>query len=287
MKQVIQRLLLLSTILLTAACAQQPNGSEAIASPETNSTLNESPAVANVPENEEGVSEADTVVAATKEAVVGDPRDPLEEINRELWDFNWLVLDKYVLRPLAVGYSSLPQPVQTSVRSVVVNLEEPGYALNNLFQGKFKRSGISAGRFVINSTIGVLGIFDVAKSFGLEKQKEDFGQTLGVAGVGNGAFLMLPGYGPTTLRDGFGDFVDGQIFPLYLIEWPWNLVKTGIKAVYTRADLIQQEKLINDSFDSYIFVKEAYYQNQRYELYDGNPPIKQEEIDPEFLDEID
>jgi phospholipid-binding lipoprotein MlaA len=302
MNQSFRTLLLATVVVLTTGCAQLSSQQQSqqqahedatavtnatIDNEADNQTVNESPKIAVTPAEDAGGD-----IASANDNLyepIVDDRDPLEGLNRELWDFNWLVLDKYVLRPLAVGYSSLPQPMQTGVRGVVTNLEEPGYAINNLLQGKLKRSGISAGRFIVNSTIGILGIFDVAKKMGMEKQKEDFGQTLGVAGVGNGAFLMLPGYGPTTLRDGFGDFVDGQIFPLYLIEWPWNLVKTGVKAVYTRADLIQQEKLINDSFDSYIFVKEAYFQNQRYELFDGNPPVKQQEFefDEAMLDEID
>lgn len=232
---------------------------------------------------------AETNQMATATAPLADDRDPLESINRSLWDFNWNVLDKYVLRPLAVGYSEyLPTPAQTGVRNFVTNLEEPGYAVNSLLQGKFKHSGKAVGRFLINSTVGLIGLIDVADYMGIERHKEDFGQTLAVAGVGNGAYLMVPGYGPTTLRDGAGDFVDGQIFPLYLLEWPAALLKTGIKAVYTRADLIAQEGMINNSVDSYVFVKEVYYQNQTFKIYDGNPPMPQEEeLDEALLDEID
>lgn len=218
-----------------------------------------------------------------------DPRDPFETVNRELWDFNWNVLDKYLLRPLAVGYSEyLPRPAQTGVRNFVTNLEEPGYALNSLFQGKLKKSGKAVGRFAINTTLGILGIFDVAKYIGLDQHKEDFGQTLAVAGVGNGPYAMIPGYGPTTARDLSGDFVDGMIFPLYLLSIPESIVKLGVKAVYTRADLLQQESMINSSTDSYIFVKEVYFQNQNFKIHDGNPPLKEEaEFDDAFLDEID
>lgn len=218
-----------------------------------------------------------------------DERDPFESLNRKLWDFNWNVLDKYLLRPLAVGYSEyLPRPAQTGVRNFVTNLEEPGYAVNSLLQGKFKHSGKAVGRFVINSTVGLLGLIDVADYMGIERHKEDFGQTLAVAGVGNGPYVMIPAYGPTTFRDGAGDFVDGQIFPLYLLDWPAALLKTGIKAVYTRADLIQQEGMINNSVDSYVFVKEVFYQNQTFKIYDGNPPLpKEEEFDEALLDEID
>jgi phospholipid-binding lipoprotein MlaA len=236
-------------------------------------------------QQQEQISTNDSVA----EQDFSDPRDPFETVNRELWDFNWNVLDKYLLRPLAVGYSEyLPAPAQTGVRNFVTNLEEPGYALNSLFQGKGKKSATAAGRFVINSTIGILGLFDVAKYIGLEQHKEDFGQTMAVAGVGNGPYGMIPGYGPTTARDLSGDFVDGMIFPLYLLSLPESLLKLSVKAIYTRADLLQQERMINSSTDSYIFVKEVYYQSQDFKIHDGNPPLKEEEtFDESFLDEID
>ncbi len=270
-------LLIAVLVVLTSACAQSPQIESSLSA----SPTSDSPNIAAVPTNSD---------SATFEPLppLIDERDPFENVNRDLWEFNWEVLDKNVLRPLAVGYTSLPQPVQNSVRSVVTNLEEPGYAVNSLLQGKFRKSGIAVSRFFVNSTIGILGIFDVANSMGIKRHKEDFGQTLAVAGVNNGPFLMLPGYGPSTFRDGLGDFVDGQIFPMYLIDWPWNLVKTGLKAVYTRADLMQQEQLIYDSSDSYIFVRDAYFQNQNFKVFDGNPPIKEEfKFDDAFLDEID
>jgi phospholipid-binding lipoprotein MlaA len=217
-----------------------------------------------------------------------DERDPFEEVNRDIWDFNWNVLDKHVLRPIAVGYTKLPQPAQTGVKNFITNLEEPGYALNNLFQGDFAQSGTSAGRFVINTTLGIFGLFDIADYMGLERQKESFGETLAVAGVGNGPYIMVPAYGPTTVRDAAGDLVDGEIFPLYFLTLPQSALKLGIKAIYTRAELIQQEQMINNSTDSYIFIKEAYYQNQNFKIHDGNPPIKQEEqLDEDILDELD
>lgn len=257
--------LLLLTLVLTSACTSQST------------------------QQQQAIATNDMVTNEMAMEDFSDPRDPLENVNRELWDFNWNVLDKHVLRPLAVGYTEyVPAPAKTGIRNFVTNLEEPGYALNSLLQGKVKKSGTAVGRFVINSTVGILGIFDIARHMGLEQHKEDFGQTMGVAGVGNGPYVMLPGYGPTTGRDFTGDFVDGLIFPLYLLTLPESIIKLGIKAIYTRADLIPQEKMINDSTDSYIFIKEAYYQNQNFKIHDGNPPLKEEvEFDEAFLDEID
>lgn len=216
-----------------------------------------------------------------------DERDPIEGFNRKMWYFNWEILDKYMLRPVAVGYKNyVPDPAQTGVRNFVTNLEEPGYAVNSLLQGKVKKSGNAAGRFLLNTTVGVLGLIDVAQYVGLKQQQETFDETLAVYGVGNGPYIMLPGLGPSTAREFTGDLVDSQIFPMQLIGWPWNFVTMGVKAVYTRADLIQTEGLINSSFDSYSFIKEAYYQNQTYQIYDGNPPIEEEEeFDEDFFDD--
>ena len=291
MNNTMKSILIASLVVLTTACAQGPNSEQSDAAlnqpakvNQSAPTLNENGNLATIPVDEQSMLEPEPAIST--EYV--DERDPLENFNRSMWDFNWDVLDKHILRPMAVGYASLPEPVQKGTRSFVTNLEEPGYALNSLVQLKFKKAATGVGRFLINSTVGLLGIFDVADAIGLERHKEDFGQTLAVVGVGNGPFLMLPGYGPTTVRDGVGDFVDSEIFPMYLIDWPWSLVKTGLKAVYSRADMLQQEQLIYDSTDPYIFVKEAFYQNQNYQIFDGNPPVEEEfELDDEFLDEID
>lgn len=226
--------------------------------------------------------------ATNAEQSFEDERDPFESVNRDMWDFNWQVLDKHILRPMAVGFTKLPEPAQDGVRNLVTNLEEPGYAINNLLQGKVTDSGVSVGRFVVNSTVGILGIFDVARHIGLERKKESFEETMAVAGVGNGPFLMVPGMGPTTVRDSAGGYVDGLIFPLSILNFPESVIRAGLKAVYTRADLMTQESLINQSTDSYQFVKSAYFQNQEFNVYDGNPPLEEEEeFDEAFLDEID
>ena len=284
--------LLFAFALLATGCAktteqQRQASTNQAASSQSVATQAENELKAQVLETAGGESVGDSELEA--QDIYIDERDPFENVNRKLWDFNWNVLDKYVLRPLAVGYSEyLPKPAQTGVRNFITNLEEPGYAVNNLLQGKFKNSGKANGRFLINTTVGIFGLFDVADAMGIERHKEDFGQTMAVAGVGNGPYLMIPGYGPTTVRDGAGDYVDGQIFPLYLLDWPLALLKTGVKAVYTRADLIQQEGMINSSADSYVFIKEVYFQNQNFKIHDGNPPLQEEEeIDEAFLDEID
>ena len=227
-------------------------------------------------------------VANNQQEEYVDERDPFEPFNREMWDFNWDVLDKHILRPLAVGFTKLPDPAQDGVRNFVSNLEEPGNMVNNLLQGKVTDSGASLGRFVLNTTVGVFGLFDVATHVGIKRKDETFKETLAVAGVGNGPFLMLPGMGPTTVRDTTGNYVDGLIYPLSILSLPESILRFGLKAIYTRADLLPQDTLINQSADSYEFVKSAYFQNQEFKVHDGNPPLEEEdEFDDEFLDEID
>ncbi|MAA95101.1 MAG: ABC transporter [Rheinheimera sp.] len=217
------------------------------------------------------------------------PRDPLESINRPLWDFNYDVLDKYLLRPATVGYMTVvPKPARKGLINVVENLDEPASFLNGLLQAKPGRAAISAGRFLVNSTVGLLGIFDVASKIGLTQTDEDFNQTLAVWGVGDGAYLMLPGRGPTTLRDTTGDVVDGLYFPLALLSTPLTITRFAINALDSREQLMNLEQMLEDSLDPYAFVKESYYQRQEFKIYDGNPPQpKEEELDDELLDYLD
>jgi len=124
---------------------------------------------------------------------VSDPKDPLESINRPLWTFNWDYVDKYVTKPVAVAYAEYtPKPVRSGLYNFVRNLDEPATIINNLLQLKFTEAAKSTGRFVLNSTIGVLGIFDPASDFGWTRKREEFGEVLGSYGVGDGAYLMLP-----------------------------------------------------------------------------------------------
>ena len=206
-----------------------------------------------------------------------DERDPLQSINRPLYDFNMDILDAYILRPVAVGYVEVtPVPVRN------------GIVINAGLQGKAGNAGVSLARFLVNSTVGVFGIFDVASSLGLELVDEDFGQTLGVWGVGDGAYIMLPAMGPTTARNLTGDVVDNFVLPEIALTTPQTILVFALKAVEARASLIPQEGLLNDSLDPYLFVKDIYFQRQLYELYDGNPPIKEEpeDFDEDFLESL-
>jgi phospholipid-binding lipoprotein MlaA len=214
-----------------------------------------------------------------------DPRDPLESFNRQVFAFNE-GLDKVVLKPLAQAYQKvLPVPVQECLSNGFSNLREPSNALNNLLQGKGADAASDVCRFAVNTTVGLLGCFDVASRMGLERHREDFGQTLGVWGAGNGAYLVLPLFGPSSVRDGVGLGVESVLDVNFWIE---NVsVRNTIFAVRTvsfRAELLRADELIaGAALDKYTFVRDGYLQRRRNLVYDGNPP---RERDDEEDDEV-
>lgn len=211
-----------------------------------------------------------------------DPKDPLETFNRTMWDFNYDVLDKYILRPTTVAYVDyMPGFARTGLFNMALNLEEPSNSVNNLLQGKVGGSFASLGRFVINSTVGLLGTIDVAQYMGIERQEEEFGEVLGKYGVGTGAYLMLPALGPTDIRSTVGDLVDTAYFPLEDLNFYVAAFRSGIKALEGRALVMDQEQLLESSLDRYAFVKDAYFQNLEFRVTDG------ESSDDAFSDEFD
>ncbi len=221
-----------------------------------------------------------------------DPRDPLEPINRPFWTFTWDYADKYVFKPTSDAYVTYtPEPLRKGLYNMALNLNEPSTIINNLLQAKFADAAQSTGRFVLNSTIGLLGFFDPASDFGWSRHEEEFGEVLGRYGVGDGPYLVIPALGPSSVREEVGDYVDRYYWPLAVIDfWP-NLLRAAVIGLEKRQDLKQQENLINQSLDPYEFVKNAYFQNMKFKVYDGNPPIevdKQEEADIEqYMSEID
>lgn len=219
--------------------------------------------------------------------VANDPRDPLEQYNRPIFEFNWKVLDANILKPAAQGYQNLPQPVRNGLINAAENLDEPVNLVNNILQFKIKDASVTTGRFLINSTIGLLGLFDVAGEIGLKHKEEDFAQTLGVWGSDQGAYLMVPVMGPSTVKDLSGDVVDATAFSFNMLSLPQSLIKLTIKTLDTRVELMDQEQLLNDAIDPYSFTKEAYLQRQEFKQYDGNVPSK--DIDDEYgdLDEFE
>ena len=217
----------------------------------------------------------------------GDPRDPIENVNRAMWDFNYDVLDEYILRPATVVYVDyMPGFARTGLLNMATNLEEPSNSVNNLLQGKVDGSLVSLGRFVINSTIGLLGAIDVATEMGLEVQEEEFGEVLGVYGVGTGAYLMVPAMGPNDLRSGVGQVVDSAYFPLADLNFYTSFLRAGIKALEGRAALIEQEKVLEQSLDPYAFVKNAYFQNLEFKVTDGKGKDDELSEEDEDIDDL-
>ena len=217
----------------------------------------------------------------------GHAIDTLEGPNRYMWYLNYDILDMYILRPVSHGYAYLPQGVQNSVGNFFNNLDEINNVPNNLLVGEFASSGTSLVRLAINSTIGILGFFDVASYIGIKHTPMNMATVLGKGKVEQGPFMMIPAYGPTTARDLHGDIIDG--LPWYAVSWPITTAKFVIRGIHNRAQLIDQEPVLDNSIDPYIFTRDAYL------MYDENKvnPIQEGEVtdtddfDDEFLDEID
>ena len=214
-------------------------------------------------------------------ATGSNPRDPFEPFNRGVYRFNERV-DRAVLRPAARAYRAvLPQFVRQSVSNVFSNLNDARVCLNNALQGKFAVAYSDFGRVAINSTLGVLGLFDIASEAGIEKHQEDFGQTLGWWGVPDGPFIMLPFLGPSTVRDTAGWGVDWFTDPLNLVE-PVRAQNqlTGTRFVSRRAELLDASKVLDTvALDQYQFVRDAYLQRRRSQIYDGKPPPGKDRIE--------
>jgi len=216
-----------------------------------------------------------------------DPRDPLESVNRSIWDFNWEILDKHILRPTTVAYVEyMPTFARKGLYNAALNLEEPASTVNNLLQGQVGDSATSLGRFLVNSTIGLLGTIDVATAMGLERKDEEFGEVLGVWGAGNGPFLMLPAMGPTDVRNTAGDVVDSSYFALNSLNIYFSVLRAGIVALETRATLMQQEQLLDGAVDQYALVKDIYFQNEAKKVNEGEEEAPTEE-EQELEDDID
>jgi len=221
----------------------------------------------------------------------GDPveHDPWEAANRGLYGFN-VGLDKISTKPVAKGYAKvIPGPVRRGVTNFSRNLTTPGSAINNFLQGK-PASGVSElARFFVNSTIGLGGLFDIASRSGVEARPEDFGQTAAVWGIPPGPFVMLPFFGPRTLRDALTFPLDIAADPLrYYDDDTVRISLWLLRLIDVRARLLPLEGMLKDSADRYVTVRESYLQNRTFEIYDGDPPVEDDdELYDEFLEEED
>lgn len=198
---------------------------------------------------------------------VSDPEanDPLEGFNRAMWTINYDYLDPYLLRPVSLAYVEYtPDLVRHGIANVLSNLDEPSSMVNNLLMGNGGKALDHFNRFWINSTFGLLGLFDLASDAGITKHGEKtFSDAMGNHGVGKGPYVMIPGYGPAVVREA-GDVVDGLYLPLsYLNIWA-SLGKWALEGMETRAALVSQEALLENSPDSYSFTRAAYLQRRDF-----------------------
>lgn len=234
-----------------------------------------------------GQAHAQTPAEPAQPVSQDSANDPLEPVNRAIFGFNETV-DKIALEPVAKGYRAVtPRPVRTGVSNVLSNLRGPLVFINDVLQGQPKRAGTTAARFALNSTAGVLGIFDVGTMAGFEKHDEDFGQTLGVWGVGSGPFLMLPLLGPSNLRDTAGQIGDVGLDPVNYANFDgdgyFHGARFALGVVSARADAIEViDQLRATSIDPYVTIRTSYTLLRESSIHNGE--TKLEDL-PDFQDE--
>lgn len=220
---------------------------------------------------------------ASQENSAATETDPWEPLNRAIFQVND-VPDRYLLRPVAKGYRAvLPNFMRRGIGNFFDNLATPRSMINNFLQGKPAEGGSDLGRFIVNSTVGIGGLFDVATAVGYDVYNEDFGQTFAVWGVPDGPYIVIPLLGPATLRDGLVFPLGWQTNPL--VHYDNSSVRDkliGLRTIDLRARLLTAEQLIAGSPDPYVTIRESYLQNRRFQIYDGDPPV-----DDDFYDDFE
>lgn len=210
-------------------------------------------------------------------STANNPKDPWEGYNRAMYSFNDTV-DRAVIKPVAKGYdAAAPLPVKVGVGNFFGNIGDVWVGVNNLLQGKVVAGASDFGRVLVNTSVGILGFFDVASPLGLERHEEDFGQTLGRWGVGDGPYVVLPIFGPKTLRDTAGFGVDTLVDPVGHKDNDTHVAERnsaiGLRLIHARAELLPAEKVIDDAAtDRYAYLRDAYLQRRLSLIHDGNPP---------------
>ena len=201
--------------------------------------------------------------------------DPIEPANRVFYNIND-TLDKHLLKPVAQSYAKItPRPVRTSVTNFFDNLTYLNVVLNSLLQGKLDQGLSDATRFLFNSTIGIGGLFDVATPMGLPEHEEDFGQTMAVWGLGEGAYLYLPLNGPTTVRNTPDIVTSTLLNPFFYITSTILYPISALNTINKRANLLEATNIRDEAaVDPYTFTREAYLQQREFLIHDGNPPVK-------------
>lgn len=213
------------------------------------------------------------LVAGCASTPNGDPGDPYEATNRKVYNFNDS-LDRNIMQPVARGYVKVtPKGARTGVTNFFGNVGYIDTVANDLLQGKGGQFLRDTGRFVINSSLGLGGLFDVAKEVGLKANDEDLGQTFGVWGAGEGAYLTIPFWGPSSFRDAPGIFTSALLRPTFYLMPIVSLPLGAVNAINSRANLLEATNIRDQAaLDPYTFVREAYRQQREYKIHDGNPP---------------
>lgn len=225
-----------------------------------------------------------------------DQNDPLEPMNRAFFKFND-ALDRAIVYPVADAYATyIPGGLRTSISNFFSNLVYPGVVANDFLQGKIEQGFEDTGRFIVNSTFGVGGLFDLATPVGLSRHQEDFGQTLCVWGFEEGAYLMLPLLGPNTVRDLPDQAVSlaANVFDVtyyFDIDTIAEVSMSGLDIVDTRSRLPSPDDVDRVALDPYIYIRSAYRQRREYLCYDGNPPVEDfnefNDLDNEFPEDTE
>lgn len=213
-------------------------------------------------------------------------QDPWERYNRAVYQFNDAV-DQAVLRPVAKGYRAItPDIVEHGIGNFFNNLSYPVVFVNQFLQGDFKDGIFDTARFLVNSTIGLAGLFDPATHIGLPANNEDFGQTLGVWGVPKGPYLVLPFLGPSTVRDATGSYADSQINPIFeYFEKPDRYYLYTLRVVDLRAQLLDIDSQLRTTYDPYAFMRDAYLQRRDYLVKDGK--VEQQDYYDDMYDDFE
>lgn len=208
-----------------------------------------------------------------------EPSDPLEPVNRGIYSFN-RGADRYVLRPVARSYRDyVPVEIRSGVSNFLDNLFYPTVIVNDLLQGKLVQGGKDLGRFVVNSTIGIVGILDVATDMGLPANDEDLGQTFGKWGAGEGWYLMLPLLGPSNTRDLIGSVGDAYTSPTAYVDTEEAIALRVMGAIDARTGLLDADKFLDEQYDPYLFIRTAYLQRRQNLVFDGKPPKPEFDFD--------
>tara|TARA_B100000941_G_C28492188_1_gene548623 strand:+ start:618 stop:1379 length:762 start_codon:yes stop_codon:yes gene_type:complete len=236
------------------------------------------------------------MVVSISQAEEKQVKDCFEKVNRATFAFN-MALDKVLFRPVAIGYRKLPSPVRTGTSNALNNLSNLITIPNNILQGDFKAAGNNSIRFIINTTIGIVGIFDPANALGFEKlDKEDFGQTFGAMGIGEGCYLVLPVIGPSTVRDAVGSLVSmtgGDAWynvtirndTQYFKESDYYFSKLGEGVDFRAKNLESFDSLEKNSIDFYATVRSLYLQDRNRKI--KNLKVKTDTLDDSDWDNID